>query len=126
MLLFAETSPINWVDRFGLPVALLLIIGFAAWRIIVYVANKIAEPLIARHAELLDSIQSKLKIDSNTMGKLADNQARQVENEHQQTALMEKVLALELDENQTLETIHSKVDRLIERSIKRRESREGD
>ena len=58
---------IELIEKLGLPVGLLVIIGLAIWRILIYLGAKVVEPLVIKHTEFIEQIKLKSKSDSENM-----------------------------------------------------------
>lgn len=78
LIAIAEADPPAWLiflERFGLPVALLAVILYGMFKAARWIAPRI-DKLIGRHEELLDTLEGELTRNSDVLAQLGANQAQ--------------------------------------------------
>ncbi len=58
--------------QFGIPVAILIAVGLALWRIINWIGVKVVEPITASHIALVEETKKCNTINSETLKKMTD------------------------------------------------------
>jgi hypothetical protein len=63
---------VSVVERIGVPVAIIAIVGWAFWNILVWVAAKVVEPIAASHIALVESTKKTNEMNAETLKKVGE------------------------------------------------------
>ncbi len=58
------------VKSIGFPSAVLVFVGIAIWRIMVWAGNKVVEPVVAAHIQLVESAKTTNETNAKTLEKM--------------------------------------------------------
>ena len=57
-------------ERVGIPLGCLIALAFACWRILIWLGNKVVEPIAKSHVELVESTKKMNEINTETLAKV--------------------------------------------------------
>lgn len=61
---------VDFIKNVGFPAAVLIFVGVAIWRVLVWVGNKIVLPIKDSHVELVKSAQKTNEVNADTLQKI--------------------------------------------------------
>ena len=59
-------------ERIGIPMSILMAVGFAVWRIIIWLGEKVITPITASHIALVEETKKSNTINSETLRKMTE------------------------------------------------------
>lgn len=62
---------VEFIKNVGFPAAVLIFVGVALWRILIWTGNKIVLPIKDAHVELVKSAQQTNEVNSKTLDRMA-------------------------------------------------------
>ena len=109
----------GWVERLGVPVAILVVVVVAIAKVAKFLAPLIREDFEA-HTKFLSKTEQKLTNDSTAIKSLADAQASQTELVEQQAGILAELLRMRESDNGALLKMQGDLERLTQRVLDRR------
>lgn len=94
-------------ERFGVHTIVLLFVGFLCWRIY----NEVATPMLARHIQFVDTVESSVKQQTDTLQALSLIQQQQLTEQANTSAWCRSMSESAAKQQRTLEEIEAKLER---------------